>query len=367
MKATKALHPEQWRKTMTPTSANPKHLFVGAYAAAPSHTGWNPNDEEKFLASVLALDGVAGLEVPFTDKLHKYDEAWFLQQLPEHAQFVVTTIPGTMARLEADKGFGLASTSESGRRSALDFVKEALEAVKRLNHQLAKPSVVALELHAAPVAFGGAATAAALEASLREISSWDTDGARLVLEHCDALMPNQAPAKGFLALELEAQAVKNANEAAGNPMGVVINWGRTVIEQRRPEAAHEHIAFLRSCDLLAGVVFSGCADVDTRFGKAWADVHVPPAPTKATDPQASQGTTRDQNLLEPDSLLTADHIKSCLQAAGPLPKTGFRAIKVAAPPNAGVDQRVKAITQTLTAVRQAAKDISEITPAPASH
>jgi Domain of unknown function (DUF4862) len=352
---------------MTLTSANQEHLFVGAYAAAPSLSGWNPNDEEKFLASVLALDGVAGLEVPFTDKLHKYDEAWFLRQLPEHAQFVVTTIPGTMARLEADKGFGLASTSESGRRAALDFVKEALEAVKRLNHQLGKPSVVALELHAAPVASKGAATAAALEASLREISSWDMHGARLVLEHCDALMPNQIPAKGFLALELEAQAVKKAVDATGNPIGVVINWGRSVMEQRRPEAAHEHIAFLRSCDLLGGVVFSGCANVDTKFGKAWADVHVPPAPTAVTDTQASQGTNTDQNLLEPDSLLTADHIKSCLQAAGTLPETGFRAAKVAAPPNAGVDQRVKVITQTLTAVRQAAKDISETAPAPANH
>lgn len=352
---------------MTLTSANQKHLFVGAYAAAPSLSGWNPNDEEKFLTSVLALDGVAGLEVPFTDKLHKYDETWFLQQLPEHAQFVVTTIPGTMARLEADKGFGLASTSESGRRSALDFVKEALEAVKRLNHQLGKPSVVALELHAAPVALGGAATAAALEASLIEISSWDTDGARLVLEHCDALMPNQAPAKGFLALELEARALKSANDATGNAMGMVINWGRSVIEQRRPEAAYEHIAFLRDCDLLGGLVFSGCAEVDTKFGKAWADVHVPPAPTTATDTQPPQGTNPDQYLLETASLLTADHIKSCLQAAGTRPETGFRAIKVAAPPNANVNQKVTVISQTLAAVRQAVTDISETAMAPTNH
>jgi hypothetical protein len=352
---------------MTLTSANPANIFVGAYAAAPSLSGWHPNDEEKFLASVLALDGVAGLEVPFTDKLHKYDEAWFLQQLPEHAQFVVTTIPGTMARLEADKGFGLASTSETGRRSALDFVKEALKAVRRLNHQMGKPTVIALELHAAPVAFEGAATAAALEASLKEISSWDTDGARLVLEHCDALMPGQSPAKGFLALELEAQAVKKANDATGNHVGMVVNWGRSVIEQRRPEAAQEHITFLRSRDLLGGIVFSGCANMDTKFGKAWDDVHVPPAPFTVTDTRIPQGTNTDQNLLEPASLLTAGHIKSCLQATGTLPETGFRAIKVAAPPNASVDQRVTVISQTLTAVRQAATDIAKGAAASATH
>lgn len=352
---------------MTLTSANQERIFVGAYAAAPSLSGWKPNDEEEFLTSVLALDGVAGLEIPFTGKLHKYDEAWFLQRLPEHAQFVVTTIPGTMARLEVDKGFGLASSSESGRRSALNFVREALEAVKRLNHHLGRPAGVALELHAAPVASGGAATVAALEASLIEISSWDTDGVRILLEHCDALIPGQAPAKGFLALELEAQAVKKANEAAGNPMSVVINWGRSVIEQRRPEAAHEHIAFLRDCDLLGGIVFSGCADVDTRFGKAWADVHVPPAPTTATDTRTTRDTNTDRNLMEPASLMTADHIKSCLKAAGNNPETGFRAIKVAAPPNASVDQKVKVISQTLATVRHAAKDITENVPAPANH
>jgi hypothetical protein len=232
---------------------------------------------------------------------------------------------------------------------------------------MGKPSVVALELHAAPVAFGGTATAAALEASLKEISSWDTSGARLVLEHCDALMPGQAPAKGFLALELEVQALKKANDATDNPIGMVINWGRSVIEQRRPEAAQEHIAFLRNYDLLGGIVFSGCANVDTRFGQAWADVHVPPAPTKATVARASRGTNRDQNLLEPASLLTADHIKSCLQAACTLPESGFLAIKVAAPPNASIDQKVSVVSQTLAAVRQAATHISEIAVAPPVH
>ena len=335
---------------MALTSANQERIFVGAYAAAPSLSGWNPNDEEKFLTSVLALDGVAGLEVPFTDKLHKYDEAWFLQQLPEHAQFVVTTIPGTMARLKVDKTFGLASSSESGRRSALDFAQEALKAVRRLNHKMGRPSVVALELHAAPVAARGAATTAALEASLIEISSWDTDGALLVLEHCDALMPYQAPAKGFLALELEAQAIKKANEVTGNPMGVVVNWGRSVIEQRRPEAAREHITYLRDHGLLRGVVFSGCARVDTRFGDAWDDIHVPPAPAGSGDEGSHK--TSDNELLEPASLLTPDRINECLQAAGTLPETGFHAIKVAAPPNASVDQRVSVISRTLAVVKR---------------
>ncbi len=336
---------------MTLTSPDQTPYFVGAYAAAPSLSGWDPAAEGRFLASVLTLDGVAGLEVPFTGKLHKDDEAWFLRQLPEEARFVVTTIPGTMARLQADKTFGLASTSAAGRRSALDFVRGALDAVKRLNQQLGRPAVVALELHAAPVAVRDAASAAALEASLIDLADWDTAGARLVLEHCDALMPGQAPAKGFLGLEAEAEAVQRANDATGKSMGIVINWGRSVIEQRQPEAAREHIAYLRDRGLLRGVVFSGCASVDTRFGDAWDDVHVPPAPA-GSGAEGSNGTS-DHHLLEPASLLTPERIEECLQAAGTLPETGFRAIKVAAPRNASVDQRVSVISQTLAAARLA--------------
>ena len=349
---------------MTLTNGDQIPYFVGAYAAAPSLSGWDPVAERKFLASVLALEGVAGLEVPFTGKLHKDDEAWFLRQLPEEARLVVTTIPGTMARLQADKSFGLASTSESGRKSALDFVREAFEAVKRLNQQLGRPAVETLELHAAPVAVTDAASAAALEASLIELSDWNTAGTRLVLEHCDALMPGHAPAKGFLGLEAEAEAVQRANEATGNSMGMVINWGRSVLEQRRPEAAREHITYLRDLGLLRGVVFSGCASVDTRFGDAWDDIHVPPAPNRSSA-EGSNGTP-DRELLEPASLLTPDRIKECLQAAGPLRETGFHAIKVAALPNASVDQRVSVISQTLAAVRLASTGLAPLAGAPAN-
>lgn len=348
---------------MTSTSPDQTPCFVGAYAAAPSLAGWDPVAEGNFLAAVLALDGVAGLEVPFTGKLHKDDEAWFLRQLPEDARFVVTTIPGTMARLQADRSFGLASKSASGRRSALEFVKEALDAVTRLNQQLGRPAVASLELHAAPVAVNGAASVSALEASLIELADWDTAGAHLVLEHCDALLPGRAPAKGFLGLEAEAEAVQRANDATGNPMGIVINWGRSVIEQRRPEAAREHITYLHDRGLLRGLVFSGCASVDTRFGNAWDDVHVPPAPpgTGSSCGTGSSGGSGaesfngspDHQLLESASLLTPDRIKQCLQAAGALPEAGFHAIKVAAPPNASVSQRVSVISQTLAAVQLA--------------
>lgn len=345
---------------MPSTGPHRAPYFIGAYAAAPSLSGWDPVAEGKFLASVLALDGVAGLEIPFTGKLHKDDETWFLRQLPENARFVVTTIPGTMARLQTDQSFGLASTSASGRRSALDFVQDALESVKRLNRQLGRPAVVALELHAAPVAVAKAASAAALEASLTELAGRDTAGARLVLEHCDALIPGQAPAKGFLSLEAEAEAVQRAGEATGHPFGMVVNWGRSVIEQRRPEAGREHITYLRDRGILGGVVLSGCASIDTRYGPAWADVHVPPAPPEPALSGAPVPGILSNGLLEPGSLLTVGRIEECLQAAGPLHDTGFRAIKVAAPPNSKVEQRVAAIAQTLAVAQQVTPDPGDL-------
>lgn len=340
-------------------------FFVGAYAAAPSLTGWNPSAEGRFLKSVVELEGVAGLEVPFTGALHKDDEAWFLQHLPEQADFVVTTIPGTMARLGSDPWFGLASTSTAGRRAAIDFIRDALKAVGRLNERVGRSAVVALEIHSAPWADGQRASTAALSDSLNEISQWEWNGARLALEHCDAFVPGQAPAKGFLSLEEEAVAVRRVIESTGRPMGIAINWGRSVLEQRRPEAAVEHINFLREGDLLGGFVLSGCAGVDTRYGAAWADVHVPPAPAAASDANPTEpALATDLDVLEIASLLTVERMEECLRSAGPGTGSDFRGIKVAAPPNATVEQRVAVISKTLDLARQAERQELQSRTAP---
>lgn len=330
-------------------------FFVGAYAAAPSLAGWNPSAERRFLKSVVELDGVSGLEVPFTGALHKDDEPWFLQHLPEQADFVVTTIPGTMARLGTDPGFGLASTSRAGRQAAIDFIRDALKASKRLNDRADRFAVAALEIHSAPCANGRHASAAALADSLSEISQWEWNGAQIVLEHCDASVPGQAPSKGFLPLQEEAETVHRVVESTGRPIGIAINWGRSVIEQRNPDAALEHINFLRRDGLLGGFVLSGCASVETRYGAAWADVHVPPAPPAAFRPDSTwQASSADVDVLEKASLLTMDRMEECLRAAGPGTKTNFRGIKVAAPPNATVEKRVAVISRTLDLARHAA-------------
>jgi hypothetical protein len=326
------------------------NFFVGAYAAAPSLTSWNPAAEGTFLTDVLGLAGVAGLEVPFNGTLHKDDEQWFLQHLRTDAEYVVTTVPGTVARLQVDPAFGLASTSAAGRKAAVEFAGEALEAAHRLSAHTGGSAVRGLELHAAPLADGDHASVSALTDSLAEISDWNWKGVQIVLEHCDAFTPGRSPAKGFMTLEAEAEAVSRANERTGRSIQLAINWGRSVIEQRSPGAALEHIRFLRDAGLLGGLVLSGCADVDTRYGPAWADVHVPPAPPVASGNAHSVSGLSD--VLEPASLMTAARIRQCLEAAGMDSRTGFRGIKVAARPHATVDERVAVIAQTLAIASQ---------------
>jgi hypothetical protein len=291
------------------------------------------------------MDGVSGLEVPFTGALHRYDEEWFLRRLPRSAEVILTLLPGTMARLTAEPRFGIASTDGAGRRAAVDFVGEALQAVARLNQATGGEPVTAVQLHTAPVHRPGLSSPGALTGSLAEIASWNWGGVQLVIEHCDAAVPGQQEAKGFLELEAEAEAVANINAEGGPQMAMAINWGRTVIERRRPEAAEEQISFLRRAGLLGGITFSGCSDVDTRYGPAWADVHVPPAPLRS-------GRTGG-DALEPASLLTPDRIRASIDAAGA--GTGFRALKFAAPPASGVAERIATISSALGVLTEAGR------------
>jgi hypothetical protein len=145
-------------------------------------------------------------------------------------------------------------------------------------------------------------SASALQASLQEMLEWDWQGAKLVIEHCDALVDGQTPAKGFLSLEDEITVVNNINETAGNAVGIVVNWGRSVIETRSVEGALDHINLLKSHNLLSGVMFSGGSDQDTEYGK-WKDSHMPPAPNQLIQFGALT------------SLMTQQEMQRCLQAS----------------------------------------------------
>jgi hypothetical protein len=171
-------------------------FLIGAYAIAPAAL----EDEAALLAGLAARADVRGLELPFTGALHRSDEPWLLARLRPDWDHVVTLIPGTMGRLQADKVFGLASA---------DMARQALAAVARLNEAVGRAAVIAVEVQSAPSRgpAGAMGSAEAFARSLAEVASWDWFGARIVVEHCDAHRAGHPQHKGFLSLDDELAAI----------------------------------------------------------------------------------------------------------------------------------------------------------------
>lgn len=251
-------------------------LFLGAYAASPNVSGWDPMLETAYYQQLKTLPQLAGLEHPFTGSLHTHDDSWFLANIDPSWDYVFTTIPGVMNALGQDPHFGLASTNQAGRQAAIDFMQQANQAIAKLNQHLGRQAVTAIMLHSAPARHKAVGSAAALAESLATLLSWDWHGARLLLEHCDTLVPGQLPSKGFLTLEdeLTVLAAVNTQYKPVKPMGVVINWGRSVLETRAMQGALQHLQAAKSQGLLQGLMFSGVSDQPTAYG-AWQDSHQP--------------------------------------------------------------------------------------------
>lgn len=255
------------------------NYFLSAYNAAPASLPWNATDEYTLLRALADDQRIRGLEVPFDTALHRADEEWLLHHISSNWDIIITLIPGTIRRLKTDAQFGLASTSERARTSALRFCEESRHAVERANAALGRRAVKAIQIHSAPSVIQplGAANEAALVRSLTELSSWDWQGARLVLEHCDAHTGQFPTIKGFLPQHIEINAVTRANQECGTNIGVSVNWARSTIEGRSSSTVLTHIDRAQEAGLLAGVVFSGCSPEKTLYGPPWADAHLPPS------------------------------------------------------------------------------------------
>jgi hypothetical protein len=289
--------------------------IVGAYAASPTAASWDPTTEAAYFASLAAIPGLRGLELPFAGTLHR-DEDWLLSNLDPSWDLVITAIPGTVGRNTSDPDFGLASPVERGRRAALDFTADLRAGLRRINDHLGRRAVIAVELHSAPRT---TRVASALRESLEEIAGWDWDGTALSIEHCDAARPGQTPQKGYLSLAEELDAVKQVDGI----VGVTVNWARSAIEGRRAATAAEHIAQAVAADALTGLMFSGVADRPGRFGEAWLDAHLPPS--AGDDPAFA-----DLDAVEPTSILGPAQIAQALRAAGDAPL--FTGVKIAVRP-----------------------------------
>lgn len=306
--------------------------ILGAYAASPCLNVWSPGLEDKFYSSLRDIPLIRGLEIPFYDSLHKFDEKFLFEKLNPSWSNVVTVIPGTMDRLKVEPAFGLASDSPIGRTRALQHLKSVHRRVKALNQKMGRQAVFAVEIQSAPRR-GGPATSSArsLAASLQEIAGWDWEGAVLHIEHCDAFRPDAPNEKAFLTLEEEIAAVQDAG--LQKKIRFVVNWGRSAIEARDPDNPVRHIEILRKQNFLGGLIFSGCAVKDPLYGN-WSDSHAPFS-------RSAKGKARENFLL------TEERLGKCLSAAK-VDSLLFTGVKMQSlPASLTVDERVDFVAHIL--------------------
>lgn len=311
--------------------------YIGAYAASPNQTGWDPQLETAYYDELKQLPNIKGLEHPFLGKLHGHDDNWFLANIAPQWDYVFTCIPGVMNALGSNPQFGLASCDTAGRQEALDFMQQACNAVAKLNSHLGRQAVKAVMVQTAPARDKATSSADALYQSLSSMQQWDWQGAQLLIEHCDAYVPAHTPSKGFLSLSDEIAVLNRLNTVSdqAHKMGIVINWGRSVFETRRPDGALEHIMAVQAAGLLSGLMFSGVSDQDTEYG-AWRDSHQPP--------QSSELVQHG----EPGSWMTEQAIHQCLAATEDLSRLSVLGAKIGIRPHqASVELRIAYIRDML--------------------
>jgi hypothetical protein len=309
--------------------------YLGAYALSPTKKGWDAGIETAFYDDLKQQQNLKGLEHPFYGSLHEHDDDWFLANIAPHWDYVLTCIPGTMNALALNPHFGIASDNAEGRAAALAFMQSACSAVGKLNRFLGRQAVTAVQVHTAPARRHAGSSKSALIASLRTMAAWDWQGASIVIEHCDAYVDNHVPSKGFLALDDELDVLSELNQGLSVPMGMVINWGRSVFETRRTQGALAHIVAARQRDLLRGIIFSGISDQMTAYG-AWRDSHMPATPSERVILGAQH------------SWMTEALMHECLAASGDAQALPIVGAKISIRPDASSKaERMGYITDTL--------------------
>ena len=251
-----------------PQNLSAPPFLIGAYAATAGELEW----QEEFYELLAAEPWVGGLEIPYLAGGLREPAEWLAGQLvkyPAYGTNVLTPIGGVMSHIE-DRSWGIASGDADGRAGALEFLRGAADAMRRVNDLAGRQAFAYLALHTSPQA---EASPEAFERSLAEISSWDIDGAQLVVEHCDAWtgVPGHHVEKGFLKLEDELAVIKKV----GAPnVAASLNWGRCAIEGEGAELPQRHIEQVVASGLLGGFILSGAQDSDDGQWGPWVDAHI---------------------------------------------------------------------------------------------
>lgn len=307
---------------------------VGAYATSAAHSEWNPQFESDFFERLAENSDVNALEIPWMGSIHPHDDEWMHANFPSTLQAIVTDIPFVMGRIGQSGEFGLASGTNEGRLAAIAAARAMRDSVAMLNDAQGRQVVSVVELHGAPRP--PFVTPVALAASLSEIASWDWNGAQLVIEHQDAYREDTQPQKGFLTLADEIDAIN----VSGAPVGISLNWGRSVIEGRRTNTAAEHAALAAEAGVLRGIIVSGATDIDTETSDAWVDAHH----AFRTSPQHPFG--------DAGSLLTEAALRPTFAAAGELDWVGVKVSWPASRPGTA-QQRAQMVADAIAGVKRA--------------
>ena len=269
--------------------------IIAGYTAAPAGGA----DAADYYGALVQIPEADGLEFAWNGPQTPAQLDDLLPLVPAHWVITLNDIPATFRAGVNHPAFGLASTDEAGRSAAMGMLRDMHDTIRKINDRAGRRMVLAAEIHSAP-GFDQreyTADADALKRSLDEATALEWEGCAVLLEHCDAYIPGQKQAKGFLSLQQEIEVLERI---AGSPVGVSINWGRSLVEVRAPGRVMEHVIAASQVGLLRAFTFSGTAGVKNVYGEAWADSHLPFA------------TTTEGVYGEPASLMNPAHVAPVL-------------------------------------------------------
>ena len=332
-----------------PKSHGLNKFLVGAYATSPTLNNWNENLELEDFNSLKKNSLIGGLELPFWGtSLHPFDDEWLLSNLSSRWENILTCVPGTMNFIKDNPYFGLSSVNTKSRLKAIKMYKRAFNSIKKIKNRFGEKSLKGIFITSSPLNNKSLhhATKEFFFESLAELISWDWGNTKIIVEHCDAFTKkNPIPKKGFLSIEEEIGVIKKINYKFNSNIGVVINWGRSAIENRSKSGPIQHIKYAIKNKLLDGIMFSGTTSNNNNLYGLWSDLHMPPAPHN------------DYEYFERESLMTYENIKETLMNCN-LTSLKFIGIKLLAlPENSSMEKRVGINENSLNLLREIIEEI----------
>tara|TARA_Y100000591_G_scaffold331068_1_gene363846 strand:- start:1044 stop:2054 length:1011 start_codon:yes stop_codon:yes gene_type:complete len=328
----------------------PKRKYiVGAYATSPNLFSWNEKSEYLYYERLKNIHSIRGLELPFWgDSLHPFDDEWLLSNLNPVWQNILTCVPGTMKLLESNPWFGIASKDEKSRKLAIEFYRRAFDSINLLKKRIGQKSIIGIALTSSPFNYGDMnyADNECFMDSLIEIISWNWGDVNLYVEHCDAeTTQNTKPKKGFLSIEDEIEIIGKVNNKMKSNIGMIINWGRSVIEGRDINVPIHHIQNLNRNKILTGLMFSGTTNKNDNLYGAWSDLHMPPT--------SSQGF----KYFEPQSLMSYENIRDTLKVCD-IQSLGLIGIKLLSlPESVNINRRIGVNKDTMKLLNKALNEL----------